>query len=215
MVTSAPLATSLVSPALAQLNKALANFQCSLNVETRFDIESRIAARSYNLGIISLPIENAILDLAIEPFLRSRIEVMLPGSHPLAAKSTLSIEDISREAFVSLKPRQRWRARLDDILGTTGSQVKIPFETSSTVATMQMIRDGLGITLIDRATARLTTKDDVVLRPLEEEHWITYASLYAPGPRSPLSTRFQEAVLAHIESLRKSDPVAADSLQII
>lgn len=215
LVTSAPLATSLVSPALARLKNTMPEFQCSLNVETRFDIESRIAARSYNLGIISLPVENAILDLTIEPFMKSRIEVMLHKRHPLAQKPELTIADIDQQAFVSLKPRQRWRERLNEILGTTGHHINIPFETSSTVATMQMIRDGLGITLIDRATARLTPDDEAVLRPLAEDHWITYANLLAPGPRSPLSSLFLDAVIEHIESLRSQDPAAAKSLQII
>lgn len=215
LVTSAPLATSLVSPALARLKQTMPNFQCSLNVETRFDIESRIAARSYNLGIISLPVENAILELTIEPFMKSRIEVMLHKDHPLASKPALSIADISGESFVSLKPQQRWRQRLDDIVGGAGGPVNIPFETSSTVATMQLIRDGLGITLIDRATARLSPDDDAVLRPLTEEHWLTYANLHAPGPRTPLSSQFLDGVVAHIESLRAQDPVAAESLHII
>lgn len=215
VVTSAPLSSSLVSPALAQIKRQTRNFQCSLNVEARFNIESQIAARGYNLGIISLPVENAILNLSIEPFLKARIEVMLHKDHALAHQEQITLEELQSEIFVSLKPHQRWRQRLEEILGAAGSQINIPFETSSTVATMQMIRDGLGISIIDRANARLTQDDTAVIRPLVEERWITYAILYAPGPRTPLSRDFLTAITTHVEQLRAASSHAAASLQLI
>jgi DNA-binding transcriptional LysR family regulator len=152
VVTAAPLANTLVSPALAVLQREIEGFQCTLSAETRFDIESKVSARGYNLGIISLPVENAILDLQVEPFLKSRVEILLPRDHPLAALEELSMEDIAWEHFVALAPRQRWRQRLDELMGAAGHTVNIPIETSSTVVTVQMVRDGLGITMIDRAT---------------------------------------------------------------
>lgn len=215
VVTSAPIAQTLVSPALARMQSDYAEFQCSLNVESRFDIESRIAARSYNVGIISLPVENAILDLEVEPFMRSRIEVMLPNHHPLAQNERISIEELSEEQFVALRPLQRWRERLDEIFGVAGFQPRVAFETSSTVVTTQLVRDGLGITLIDRATARLYQNDSVVLRPLVEDHWLTYANLYAAGPRTRLSQTFIDAVIQHINEECARDSGAAAGLQLI
>lgn len=215
VVTAAPLASTLVSPALARMQKERPGLQCTLNVETRFDIESKVSARGYNLGLISLPVENAILDLDVEPFLKSRVEVMLPRNHPLADREALSVADIAAERFVALSPRQRWRQRLDDIMGRNGLTVSVPIETSSTIVTVQMVRDGLGITLTDRVTTRLMPDDAAVLRPLAEEQWTTYASLHPEGQRAPLSAAFLEAVRANVEAMRMADPHAAASLELI
>lgn len=215
VVTAAPIAGTLVSPALGRMARERADLRCSLNVETRFDIESKVAARGYNLGLISLPVENAILDLDVEPFLKARIEVLLHKEHPLAARDEISIAEVAEEPIVSLRPRQRWRDRLDEIVGGAGYRPKVVFDTSSTVVTLQMVRDGLGLTLVDRATLQLRPHDEAVLRPLSEERWVTYACLHATGPRAPLASPFLDAVSEVVEDRRAADPAAAAALELI
>lgn len=215
VVTAAPMARTLASPALALMAKKLPGLECALNVETRFDIESKVAAKGFSLGVISLPVENAILDLQVEPFLKARMEVMIHRDHPLARYKTIRLEDIADERFVALAPRQRWRDRLDEILGRAGHTAHVPYETGSTVVVMQMVRDGLGIALTDRATVLLRPDDEAVLVPLKDEHWITYAGLHPAGPRAPLSAAFLDAIGDVIETWRKADPAAAQSLELI
>ncbi len=215
VVTAAPLATALVSPALAILDREREDFHCALNVETRFDIESKVAARGYNLGLISLPVENAILQLEVEPFLRARIEVLVPRRHPLAGRDAVSLAEVAQERAVALKRRQRWRDRIDAMTGEAGLQPRVAFETTSTMVTLQMVRDGLGISLVDRASVRLGPDDGAVLVPLEEERWSTYACIHAAGPRSPLASPFLDAVSAVIEERRAADPGAAAALELI
>src|SRR5262249_41182893 len=78
IVTAAPLANGLAIPGLAHMRKSGSEFQSTVHVETRFEIESKVAARGYNLGLISLPVENAIIELDVVPFLRSRLGILLP-----------------------------------------------------------------------------------------------------------------------------------------
>lgn len=215
LVTAAPIARSLVSPALAHMEAGGRSMQCSLNVETRFDIESKVAARSYNLGLISLPVENAILDVDVEPILEAGTEVLMPSDHPLAARDELTVEDIARERFVALRPGQRWRDRLDQVLGVSGYEPQVAVETSSSIVALQLVRDKLGITLTDRASVELLPGDQAVLRPLVGPRPVTYAAIHAPGPRAPLATAFLDAVSAVIEARRAADPAAAAMLELI
>jgi DNA-binding transcriptional LysR family regulator len=215
IVVAAPLAATFVSPALALLAGRRAGFRASLNVETRFDIESKVAARAYGLGLISLPVENAILDLEIEPFLRARVEVLAHGEHPLAARQAIAAADLEGAGFVALQPRQRWRERLDAIMGEAGLVPRIAFETTTTMLTLQMVRDGLGLGLVDRATLQLRPHDEAVMRPLEPPRWITYAAIHAQGPRAPLACAFLDAVSEVVEARRAADPAAAAMLELI
>lgn len=215
VVTAAPLANGLAVPGLARLKADGAAFQCIVNVESRFEIESKVAARGYNLGLISLPVENAIIDLQIIPFLQSRLCVLMSDQHPLAACDEVSVSALAGQDFATLEPGQRWRARLDEMLGAAGHAITAPFETSSTLVTIEMVRAGLGITLIDRICAPPKLGDGLVLRAVEGEHWITYASLHPPGPRAPLAERFLDAMSDAIEELRTREPQAREFLHLI
>ncbi|SNR69718.1 LysR family transcriptional regulator [Puniceibacterium sediminis] len=215
IVTAAPVANGLVVPALARLSAAMPRLQCTVNVESRFDIESKVSVRGYNLGVISLPVENAIIDLQIVQFLRSRLCVLLVDSHPLAGRDTIRAEDLAGETFVSLAPGQRWRERLDELMGRAGLPYTVAFETGSTVVTVEMVRAGLGITLIDRVCAPPVLGNGLVMRPIEGAHWITYASLHPPGPHAPLAELFLDALSDHVEALRVAEPRARDLLELI
>jgi hypothetical protein len=57
--------------------------------------------------------------------------------------------------------------------------------------------------------------NDLVLRPVAHEHWITYASLHPPGPRSPLSDAFPDAICAHYEEVIAADPQVGQMLRLI
>ncbi|NNU79045.1 LysR family transcriptional regulator [Halovulum dunhuangense] len=216
IVTAAPLANGLVSPALARLADEGCEFQCSVSVETRFDIESKVAARSYNLGLISLPVENASIALDTVPILKARTGVMLPRGHRLAGKDSISLADLASEPLIGLRPGQRWRDRADDLLGDAGLRPKYWIETNATPIVLSMVRNGLGMSVIDRVCAGILPENDpAVFRPLEEAHWITYVSLHPKGMRLQLSERFLDALAASVEDRCAADPALARDLVLL
>ncbi|MEQ3625909.1 MAG: LysR family transcriptional regulator [Celeribacter sp.] len=215
VVTAAPLANGLVVPTIARLRRQGIDLQCTVHVESRFEIESKVAARGYNMGLISLPVENEIIPVDIMPVLRSRLSVLMAADHPLARVGEVTVEDLTAHPLVSLASGQRWRDRLEDVLGTAGLRPDIAFETGSTLVTVEMVRQGLGLTLIDPMVMTPATMLGVVLRPLAGDHWITYASVHAKGPRPELAEVFLDGISAHVEARRAADPDIADSVYLI
>jgi DNA-binding transcriptional LysR family regulator len=215
VVTAAPLASALVVPTIARLRKAGLDFQCTLHTENRFEIESKVAARGYNLGFISLPVENEIIPLDIMPLLRSRLCVLLPQSHRLASAAQIGLSELVAEDVVTLASGQRWRARLDEVMGEAGLKPRIAFETGSTLVTIEMVRQGLGLTLIDPVCLPDAAMQGMVMRPLEGDHWTTYASIHAKGPRPELSEVFLDALSAHLDEQRDAHPEIAETLYLI
>ena len=214
LVTAAPVAIGLIAPALATMRQSGADFDCTLNVETRFDIESKVAARGYNLGIISLPVENAIVDMAVEPLLDSRLQIAVPAGHRLAALTEISADDLTGERFVALRPGQRWRERLDDFLGADRPP-RVVVETSSTVVAMQLVSEGVGLGLADWVCGAPPARGAMILRPLVPATWIRYAGIYGHGPRTSLVQRFMEALVRSIAEIRRQDPGARDGLRLV
>ena len=215
VVTAAPLANGLVVPAMGRMRRDGVAFNGTVNVESRFDIESKVAARSYNLGLISLPVENAIIELDVVPFLKSRMCVLMPADHPLAARDEIRVDDLFGAEFATLAPDQLWRARLEAILGAAGRQVDATFETGSTLVTVEMVRAGLGLTLIDAVCAPPMPSPGLAMRPVAGNHFVTYASLHPPVQRMPLSERFLDAIAACVDERRATEMGAADLLELI
>lgn len=211
LVTAAPLAMGLVSPSLAIMRQNDQNFECILNVETRFDLESKVAARAYNVGVISLPIENAILDLTVEPFLETRLGVLMRVDHPLALKSHISVEDLAQHAIIALTKGQKWRKRLDDVFSASGLTPKVQLETTSTPVVKALVRDGMGVTVVDCISGRTNDDSLLLIKPLAVEKWITYATIHPNGPRPARSASFTEAmrsfIQAEIASYTASEPM--------
>jgi len=215
LVTAAPLAMGLISPTLAAMRAAGLDFECMVNVETRFDIESKVAARAYNFGIISLPIENAIVDLAVEPFLEARLSVLMPADHPLAELDEIAQEALVHASFAALTKGQRWRDRLDVVFEAMGLAPRIAIETTSTPVVKHLVREGLGIALVDRVCGRLIDGERLAMRPLVPERWITYATIHPKGPRQVLAERFVEAMCGFVDRERARDPQIARALRLI
>lgn len=215
VVTAAPLANGMVVPTIARLKREGVDLQCTVHVQSRFEIESKVAARGYNMGLISLPVENAIIPIDIMPVLRSRLAVLMPETHPLAGRDEVPLELLAVEELVTLALGQRWRDRLDEEMGGAGLRPRIAYETGSTLVTVEMVRQGLGLTLIDPVVLLPSARQGMVLRPLGGEHWNTYASVHAKGPRPKLAEVFLDGLAAHIEARRAEEPGLSDQVYLI
>lgn len=200
LVTAAPLAMGLISPSLVLMQQRDDAFDCVINVETRFDLESKVAARAYNVGVISLPIENGILDLTIEPFLETRLGVLMRTEHPLVQHAEITLEELARHPIVALTKGQRWRERLDNMFSAEGLTPEIHVETTSTPVVKNLVRDGAGVTVVDCICGRISDHEPLVLKPLAIEKWITYATIHPSGPRPAQSEKFIDAMRDFIRS---------------
>ena len=215
VVTAAPLANGLVVPTIARLRRDGVDLQCNLRVESRFEIESKVAARGYNMGLISLPVENEIIRIDIMPVLRSRLCVMMPETHRLAVEAEIRTEMLAEEELVTLAAGKRWRDRLEEVMGKAGLRPRIAFETGSTLVSVEMVRHGFGLTLIDPMVLTPTMMRGMTIRPFAVENWITYASVHAQGPRAELSEVFLDAMSAHVEARRAEEPGMAELIYLI
>ncbi|MGV3650211.1 MAG: LysR family transcriptional regulator [Devosia sp.] len=215
LVTAAPLAMGIIAPTLALMRRKGMEFECDINVETRFGIESKVAARAFNFGIISVPMENAIVELTVEPFLEARVGVLMRADHPLANCDVIEPEALVNQPIVALHKGQRWRDRTDEVFSGAGLAPPIPIETTSTPIVTQLVRDGLGLTIVDRVCGRIMQGEALVLRPLAQERWVTYATIHPRGPRPALERDFVQSMRDFVVAERQSNPDTASSLRLI
>lgn len=205
IVTSAPIGASLLPDAVARLRRDCAELQCRIDIAPRFDAERHIGSRRYNLGLLSLPVENAIVALAFEPILEARTQVLLPADHPLAAQASVPLERLTGEAFVSLRPQQIWRVRLERLFAGIGRAPHIGLEVSSTQLVPGFVAAGFGLGLLDHACCGTRLPETVVMRPLEPAAMLTYACVLPPAGRQPIAGRFIAALRATLAERCRRD----------
>lgn len=79
--------------------------------------------------------------------------VVLPEGHPLLARPVLELEDFSGLPFVSLAPQDSYRRQIDALFAARGVTRALLVETASAVSVAALVRQGLGVSVINPLTA--------------------------------------------------------------
>jgi len=195
LVTGPRLGQGLLSPALALFRKAHPEIRVSVDMQSRFGIEGSVGTRLYDIGIISLPVSHPLVEIENHPLFRVRVEAVLPERHRLASSKSVTAEDLAAEPLVGLWPGQRWRRQIDDFFGAGGVRPNYAVETRSSLMACQLVRDGVGVTMLDRVCAQAADLRGLVMRPLEPERWILFGYVHqARQPLSSVAAEFLECV---------------------
>ncbi len=178
LVTAPRIGQGLVSPAVALMRQRHPDLRCSIDMHSRYGIETPMGTRRYDLGIISLPISSTLVEIENQPLFRVRAEALMPKDHPLARKSEITAEDLASVNLLGLWPNQQWRQQMDDFFRSGGVKPEYAIETRSSLMACQLVRDGAGVTLLDRVCARSIDLNGIVMRPLVPERWIVFGYIY-------------------------------------
>ncbi len=149
-----------------------------------------------DVGFVGLPLEAE--GLVTETTGRARLVVALPEKHPLARKSDLRLEDLSKETYV-LWPRHLSPGRYDQLLAVFrragfGPPIAMEGEIPSTRTVLGMIAAGLTIALVDPALEQMSASA-VVFRPLTGSGVFTETGvIYRRGDASPILASFLQEV---------------------
>jgi len=213
LITAPRIGQGLVSPALALFRQAHPGIRVTVDMQSRFGIESSLGTRLYDLGIISLPVSHPLVELDNRPLFRVRVEAMLPEKHRLAGKISVTAQDLASESLLGLWPGQRWRQQVDDFFGSDGVRPQYAVETRSSLMACQLVRDGVGVAILDRICAQAIDLRGIVMRPLEPERWILFGYVYqARQPLGPNALAFLDCLRRVLEQFRAAHPENAASV---
>jgi DNA-binding transcriptional LysR family regulator len=216
LVTGPRIGQGLLAPALGLFRKAHPRIRVSVDMQSRFDIEGIVGTRVYDLGIISLPVAHPLVDIENRGLFRVRVEAVLPESHPLAARASVTAKDLEAEPLLGLWPGQRWRKQIDDFFGSGGVRPRYAVETRSSLMACQLARDGAGVALLDRVCAQAIDLRGLAMRPLEPERWMLFG--YVHQARQPLGANalaFLDCVREVLERFRAQSAENAASVVMV
>jgi DNA-binding transcriptional LysR family regulator len=121
---------------------------------------------------------NAIIDkdqwpgIQLIPYMQDRLVAVCPSDHPLASRSSVTIETLSNEIFVDLTRDRPLRRLIDKVFAQHHLKRTTAFEVSEIRIAMQFVANGLGVAIVPSAFARSFTKSwgGVVLRISTDGH---------------------------------------------
>lgn len=148
------------------------NVFVSIKVRASVILADWLATRQIDVGLLNTRVDHPELDL--EPFLIEPLACLLPPSHRLARRRSVSIADLAGEPFVSFDGEVEIRRVVDRLFAQAGLQPNHVLEATTAPTLCEFVAAGLGVSVVHPHMAG-TVAGRVALRPLTprmENHFL-------------------------------------------
>ncbi|GAA0388386.1 hypothetical protein GCM10008969_06590 [Pseudomonas veronii subsp. inensis] len=127
-------------------------------------LEQAMSEQRFDLGLSET--QEAPAGVALQPLLKVNEVAVLPRDHSLCRKARLQPRDFTGERFISLAVGDPYRTAIDAMFEDAKVHRATLLETTSAVAVCAMVRQGLGVAIVNPLTALELSGPDLVVRPL-------------------------------------------------
>ena len=142
----------LLPEVMPQVRARFPQLQLLLTEEKSDQLLERLREGRLDAAILALPVHDPSLHgepLFEEPFL-----LAVPKQHPLAARESLRLEELSRQNLMLLEDGHCLRDQALEVCQLSGAQEQSEFRATSLETLRQMVLAGLGVTLMPALAAR-------------------------------------------------------------
>jgi DNA-binding transcriptional LysR family regulator len=157
------LGINFVPRLLAEFRKDWPRTKVVLNVRMSVKIEEWAAAQQIDFGLAETPFRRS--GFRTEIFSDAPYIAAVPCDHPLADRSRLVPADLREGPFISWTSFVSARHLLDQALQSSSVTVDAAYETTFSVSAYEMVKQGIGVAIIDPYTAVEQLDDRVKLIP--------------------------------------------------
>ncbi|MBB3183075.1 DNA-binding transcriptional LysR family regulator [Halomonas fontilapidosi] len=171
------LAFGFVPRLVAALLEDNRGFSISFDMMSSHDVLREVESGHADIGFVTLPVTSRVL--RVEAWLTTQARCLVPGSHPLAARSAVTIEDLKDQYLViSNQPN----VGADPLLNLTATHgIHIAGKTEANIgAITALVASGVGISVMNPITAtdQLSPQDGVSMLPFTPEIDFSFGLVY-------------------------------------
>jgi DNA-binding transcriptional LysR family regulator len=159
------LAAGLLPLVLARLPEAGLSAQLSLRSSSAEQVVESVLERSADIGVTSLPVEHAGLNL--HWIGESECVAAVAASDPLAAGDQLPVACVAERRLITLANPYRLRGRVDRALRQAGIVPRAMLVTNASINAIMAAHAGLGVAIVEPATAYAMPVEGVTILPLD------------------------------------------------
>ncbi len=193
LIVPPTLAHNFIITRVAALLKQNPGKQLQLDIQSTDVLVSGILDLRYDLGLTSAMIQRSGVTLI--PWRRSHVVCAMPSGHPLEDKEIVTPSDLEDVELIEFLRRLGTRAITEQVFARAGVRPRTVAETATNMAALELVREGLGVTLLNPFPVLSVGMADVSVRPFDAP--ITYnTSFVLPSGRQPseFARQFMEYV---------------------
>lgn len=192
--------------AIAQFLAAGDDCEIQLEIGSTVAAVASVASGLADLGVTNSPVTHS--GVRLEPFRRSRACCVLPIGHPLAQREVIEPQDLRGEPFIALARRFASRAVIDRLFRQAGIDRRIVAESATAVAAAALVREGMGVSILNPFPISGSGSAAVVFRPFAPEIVYESSFMLPIAEVKPAARRFIDFVKSTQRADAFSTPVA-------
>lgn len=178
---------------IATFLKANPHYFVSLEVSPSEDVIRGILDHRFDLGVTGVELTRDGVKLT--PYRTSSAVCAMGRDHPLATREKIYPVDLDGQALIALTHRHARRAQLEKVLHASRSTPRIVAEVSTSGAAVDLVKEGLGLTIVNPFPIVQYRAKDVVFRPFSS--LIQYRS-YFVTPDNVSTPSIARAFMRHL-----------------
>jgi DNA-binding transcriptional LysR family regulator len=186
------LGVSLVPRALVAMRREHPGVQVEFDVLHREEFVAQLVLQQVDLALAIFDLEDPRIETTA--LAEGGLVCLLPDTHRLARRRTVSIGDLAGEPFIGFNEHQFQQTMIDGLLARSGVTLKPAMRVRLTVSAYFMVQSGLGIALLDNFTVAGPLPPGLRAVPLDEHVPFTLRLFH--NPTAPLSQVAQGFVAA-------------------
>ena len=149
---------------VAKLRAAYPKVNISLHQGAPAQVAQMVLDEVAEIGIATESLSD-YPDLVTLPCYEWEHVLVIPKTHPLAAKSRITLEDLAAEPVITYHPSFTGRTRIDKAFAAKHLTPRIALEAIDSDVIKTYVRLGMGVGIVAEMAVRDSTDDDLVVRP--------------------------------------------------
>lgn len=138
----------------------------------------------------------------MEPFHQSQVVCVMRRDDPLAACEQVTPADLDGRDFIAQTRRHSARTAKDKVLAAANARPRITIETATLISTVELVREGLGVALINPFPVTLHLHGALVTRPFLPAITLRTSFLWPDGAHLSAAARaFMAITRARVEAM--------------
>jgi DNA-binding transcriptional LysR family regulator len=187
---SASLATAVLPAALAEVKRDVPSMKILWHTSLIVEMPIQLLSKKVDLSIAALPVIHD--HLHSRAFMRGYMVCVLPHGHPLADEPAIALHQLENEALMLFRPDMPFGKLLAEAFERAGVQLSSFLDFSNAVEAAALVKQGMGVTIIDEFVA---AESGLVVKPLVEEIEFDISFVYSKFEPLPESARRLMTVL--------------------
>jgi LysR family hydrogen peroxide-inducible transcriptional activator len=170
----------LITPFIARCRTLAPNLTIDAREDFRSKLVNAVIEGELDLAVVPLPVNDH--RVSVEPLLTEPLLLVVGKNHAIAARTEISINDLSNEVFVSLGDSSALAAQIREFFGDQKFQPRFGYRCAQVATLKLFVSQGLGISLLPqlarlpddgdtltylRLTEKTPTRELVVVRHLQ------------------------------------------------